>query len=83
MTINITVPEATTQFTELLYRVRQGEEVIISEAGIPIARLSPVSSKSPRIPGQDRGKVIIHPDFDLPLSEDIINDFINPATPQL
>ncbi|MTJ47270.1 type II toxin-antitoxin system Phd/YefM family antitoxin [Dolichospermum sp. UHCC 0259] len=83
MTINVSVPEATIQLTELLHRVRQGEEVIISEAGIPVARISPVYSKSPRIPGQDRGKVIISPDFDLPLPDVIINDFINPSTPQL
>ncbi|MBD1937867.1 type II toxin-antitoxin system prevent-host-death family antitoxin [Microcoleus sp. FACHB-68] len=83
MAINVSVPEATRQFTELLQRVRQGEEVIISEAGMPVARLLPISAKSPRIPGQDRGKVIVSPDFDHPLPEDVINDFINPTTPQL
>ncbi|MDD1429324.1 type II toxin-antitoxin system prevent-host-death family antitoxin [Dolichospermum sp. ST_sed9] len=83
MTINVSVPQVTIQLKELLDQVRQGEEVIISEDGIPVARILPVYSKSPRIPGQDRGKVIISHDFDLPLPDDIINDFINPATPQL
>jgi hypothetical protein len=32
-----------------------------------------------RIPGQDKGQVIIAPDFDAPLSEDILNDFLNPS----
>ena len=83
MTINVSLWEATIQLAELLNHVRQGEEVIISEAGIPVARISPIDSKSPRIPGQDRGKVIIDPDFDQPLPDEIIQNFINPATPQL
>jgi hypothetical protein len=33
----------------------------------------------PRIPGQDKGQVIIAPDFDVPLPEDILNDFLNPS----
>jgi hypothetical protein len=33
----------------------------------------------PRIPGQDKGQVIIAPDFDAPLPEDILNDFLNPS----
>jgi hypothetical protein len=33
----------------------------------------------PRIPGQDKGKVIIAPDFDAPLPEEILNDFLNPS----
>lgn len=32
MTINISVPEATSQFAELLNRVKQGEDVLILEA---------------------------------------------------
>lgn len=33
----------------------------------------------PRIPGQDKGQVIVAPDFDAPLPEDILNDFLNPS----
>jgi hypothetical protein len=33
----------------------------------------------PRIPGQDKGQVIIAPDFDAPLPKDILNDFLNPS----
>ena len=33
----------------------------------------------PRIPGQDKGHVIIAPDFNAPLPEDILNDFLNPS----
>lgn len=79
MAITISIPEATDQFTELLERVKHGEEVTILEAGVAIARLVPaLKHRSPRIPGQDQGKVIIAPDFNAPLPEDILNDFLNP-----
>ncbi len=56
------------------------KEVIISQAGTPIARIVPIGGQSsPRIPGLDKGKVIIAPDFDAPLPENILNDFLNPA----
>ncbi len=67
-------------FTELLRRVLSGEEVIISQAGTPIARIVPIGEQSnSRIPGLDNGRVIIAPDFDAPLPEDILNGFLNPA----
>jgi antitoxin (DNA-binding transcriptional repressor) of toxin-antitoxin stability system len=83
MTINITLPEANNQFLELIQRVKAGEEVSILEAGILIARISPISNaQQPRIPGQDKGKVTILLDFDKPLPLDILDGFLNPAEPQ-
>ena len=80
MAINISIPEAANQFVELLDRVKHGEEVTILEAGVAIARLVPApKQRSPRIPGQDQGKVLIAPDFNAPLGEDILNDFLNPG----
>ncbi len=82
MAINISTPEAASQFAELLERVKHGEEVTILEAGVAIARLVPApKQQSPRIPGQDQGKVIIAPDFNALLPEDILNDFLNPGSP--
>lgn len=84
MTINITLPEANSQFLELIQRVKAGEEVSILESGILIARISPISdSKLPRTPGQDKGLITIFSDFDDPLPSDILNDFLNPSDPQL
>ena len=72
-------PELQANLTELLRRVLSGEEVVISQGGTPIARIVPIADQSlPRIPGLDRGKVVISPDFNEPLPEDIINDFLNP-----
>lgn len=75
MTITVNVSEVTAKFSELLSQVLLGEEVVIAEKGIPVARLVVTDTASPRIPGLDKGKVIIAPDFNEPLPEDILNDF--------
>ena len=65
------VHEAKTHFSQLLERVLNGEEVVIAKAGKPVARLLPFVSEdaAPRIPGIDKGRVILLPDFDAPLPE--------------
>ena len=77
---SIEIPEAQAGFAELLRRVSSGEEVIISQSGTPIARIVPIAEQTlPRIPGLDRGKVTIAPDFDAPLPDDVLNSFLNPT----
>jgi len=67
MTITVNVSEVTAKFSELLSQVLLGEEVVIAEKGIPVARLVALTDiASPRIPGLDKGKVIITPDFNEP-----------------
>ena len=65
------IHEAKTHFSKLLEHVSNGEEVVIAKAGKPVARLLPyvAEDNSARIPGIDRGKVTIMPDFDAPLAE--------------
>jgi prevent-host-death family protein len=64
------IHEAKTHFSKLLERVMKGEEVVIAKAGKPVARILPVTTNvSTRQPGNDKGKVIIMPDFDAPLEE--------------
>jgi len=76
---NAELPDNLGDFGELLRRVLSGEEVILSQAGNPVARIVPFSHQPlRRIPGLDRGKVIIAPDFNSPLPEDILKDFLNP-----
>lgn len=76
MCVTMTVDEAQTDFSRLLVRVSQGEEVIIAQGGQPVARVVPVL-KSPvrRRPGSAAGQVVIHPDFDAPLSADVLDAF--------
>lgn len=70
MTTQVNIHEAKTHFSKLLARVEAGEEIIIAKAGKPVAKLRPIShAPPPRVPGRDRGKIIIHDDFDDPLPE--------------
>jgi prevent-host-death family protein len=70
MSTTVNVHEAKTHLSKLLQRVECGEQIIIARAGKPIAMLVPVPSKpSKRVPGRDRGKIFIHPDFDEPIPE--------------
>jgi len=60
-----TVTEAKAQLSALLDRVCQGEEVIISRAGKPVAILEPYDAmKRPRKPGALKGKIQVADDFD-------------------
>jgi prevent-host-death family protein len=65
------IHEAKTHFSKLLERVMNGEEVVIAKAGKPVARILPYTTEdiSPRLPGIDKDKVVIMPDFDAPLPE--------------
>jgi len=70
METKVNVHEAKTHFSKLLRRVMNGERFIIAKAGRPVAVLSPIEEPpESRIPGNDKGKVVIANDFDAPLPE--------------
>jgi prevent-host-death family protein len=76
MPLKINIHDAKTQFSRLLTRVSEGEEVIIAKAGKPIARLTPIEERpKKRIPGSAKGKVVITKDFDEPLPDYILEAF--------
>jgi prevent-host-death family protein len=76
MTLTVNIHEAKTHLSRLLVRVSSGEEVIITSAGKPVARLVPITGKpARRKPGSAAGMVVIMPDFDAPLPEDTIRAF--------
>jgi antitoxin (DNA-binding transcriptional repressor) of toxin-antitoxin stability system len=78
MTIPTSLPETTAQLARMIERVQAGEEILLAQGGVPIARIVPIQAASPaRIPGQDRGHVTIAPDFNAPLPEDLLNDFLS------
>jgi len=65
--ISVNVHEAKTHLSRLLERVAAGEEIIISKAGKPVAKLSPLSkAQTDRVPGLDKGLFKIPEDFDAP-----------------
>lgn len=63
--------------SELLSRVELGEEIIISNQGVAIAKLIPFRTSSNRRAslGQDQGKFIIPDDFNEPLPQEILAAF--------
>ncbi|RME24883.1 MAG: type II toxin-antitoxin system prevent-host-death family antitoxin [Deltaproteobacteria bacterium] len=68
--------EAKTQLSRLVERASRGEEIIISKAGKPLARLVPLGiGKKRRKPGQWKGRVYIADDFDDPLPPDMMAAF--------
>jgi len=60
-----------------LSRVELGEEIIISNGSIPIAKLVPFRNSSNRRAslGQDRGKFIVPEDFNDPLPKKFLAAF--------
>ena len=77
MTITVTIPEASQKFSQLMGQVLLGEEIIICENGIAVATITPSKKKrQPRIAGQDKGKIFISPDFNAPLPDEILAEFL-------
>ena len=74
---SVNVYEAKTKFSKLLQRVAAGEEIVISNRGVPVAQLIPFPQerKGPRPLGMDKGRVHISDDFDAPLPPDILAGF--------
>src|SRR4051812_7612249 len=69
--VSFNIYEAKTQLSKLIRQVRAGEEVIIADAGIPIAKLVPIEPpKTARVLGADRGKIWTAPDAFVPLAGD-------------
>ena len=71
------VHEAKTQLSRLLELVRQGEQILISKSGKPVARLVPYEDPAPsgRVLGRDRGLFEVPGDFDESLPEDVLRLF--------
>ena len=68
--------EAQLIFPDLLKYVASGGEVIISDSGEPIARISRIEKQSPKIRfGVLKGKVEISEDFDEPLPDSLLDAF--------
>lgn len=64
--------EAKTSLSRLVDRAAQGEVIILSKAGKPMAKLVPLeASPARRQPGGWEGKVRIADDFDAPLPADL------------
>src|ERR1700686_2756909 len=75
--------EAKTSLSRLVDRAASGEEIILSKAGKPLAKLVPFHrSPEPRKPGGWEGQVRISDDFDAPLPPDIQTPFGGSGCPR-
>ena len=76
------IHEAKTHFSRLVERARNGERITIAKAGVPVAMLVAIepTTRLRRPIGMDRGKVIIHDDFDDPIPE-FDPDYMHPLDP--
>jgi prevent-host-death family protein len=76
------IHDAKTHFSRLVERARQGERITIAKDGVPVAMLVAIEPETrPRRPiGIDRGKIVIHEDFDDPLPE-FGPDYMHPDDP--
>ena len=74
--VEVNTHEAKTHLSRLLQRVAAGEEIVISRAGKPLARLVPFRKPGRnRTLGQDQGRYTVPNDFNAPLPDDLIDAF--------
>jgi prevent-host-death family protein len=60
----VNIAEAKTRLSELVEKAASGEEIVIARDHKPVAKLVPVRTHAPRVPGSAKGEVWIAPDFD-------------------
>ncbi len=70
----VTVHEAKTHLSRLLREIVQGEEVVITRSGQPVARLVAIEESRP-VFGVDEGRFVVPDDFDEPLDEEWVRAF--------
>ncbi|MFD3910545.1 type II toxin-antitoxin system Phd/YefM family antitoxin [Streptomyces sp. NPDC058603] len=69
------VHEAKTHFSRILEQVATGEEVVISKAGVPVAKVIPLRPEVRRTGrGSLKGRIRINDDFD-ELPDDVADAF--------
>jgi prevent-host-death family protein len=71
------IHDAKTNLSRIIERVEQGEEIVISRAGTPVAKVVPLSRQVDRRGrGSLRGQLVMDPDWDSgEVNETIARDF--------
>jgi prevent-host-death family protein len=71
--VDISIYDAKTQLSALVDRLADGEEIVITRHGRPVAKLVPAgNSGKERTLGLMRGKIKIAKDFDAALPSDVL-----------
>jgi len=72
----VNIHDAKTNLSRLLARVELGEEIVISDRGVPVAKLVPFQKSNRRASlGLDRDRFVVPDDFNAPLPEEILKAF--------
>ncbi|MBE9030657.1 type II toxin-antitoxin system Phd/YefM family antitoxin [filamentous cyanobacterium LEGE 11480] len=71
-------PQAKRSRVRIIMLLDEENNVDQGQPASPITQDPIQISAQPRIPGQDSGKVTIADDFNAPLPETVLNDFLNP-----
>ena len=71
---SVNMHEAKTHLSRLVKGVEAGGEVVISRAGMPVARLVPIAAPAKQL-GLRQGQVTIRDDFDLALPDEVRQAF--------
>lgn len=73
----VNIHQAKTHLSQLLSRVELGEEIVIANRGVPVAKLVPIASKLDRRAsiGLDRGLFQVPADFNDSLPADLLAAF--------
>ena len=66
----VEVQEIPTHWEEVIASVKAGTEIIVTAGAVPFARLIPLPTNQPRVPGLNAGGFVIADDFDAPLPDD-------------
>lgn len=72
----VNIHAAKTHLSSLVEAAERGEETVIARAGVPVAKLAPLTPKLPRIRfGLLEGKLSVADNFDDPLPDDLLDAF--------
>jgi prevent-host-death family protein len=71
------IHDAKTNLSRIIERVEHGEEIVISRAGTPVAKVVPLTRRVHRTArGSLRGLLVMAPDWDSPeVNDSIADDF--------
>lgn len=70
MAVSVNIHEAKTQFSKLVRRAEEGEEIVVRRGREPVAQLGPLKKRGGvRGFGSMKGEIRIREDFDEPLEE--------------
>ena len=73
MATHVNMHKAKSDLSHLVAQALKGEDVIITRAGKPVARLVPIYQE--RVPGLAHGRVCLGADFEAPLPDDVLDSF--------